>query len=127
MGAPDSDLEDLAQEVFLVVRRRLEETDVNIGLAGTYRFAPNWSAGLEFLNEREFAGYGFNHEANSGYFLGPTIHYGGRKVFVTATYLEQAPWAGVHSDSVPGAIVGGRVYDNDFERRRVRVKVGYLF
>lgn len=28
MGAPDSDLEDLAQEVFLVVRRRLEDTEV---------------------------------------------------------------------------------------------------
>ena len=28
MGAPDSDLEDLAQEVFLVVRRRLPDTEV---------------------------------------------------------------------------------------------------
>ena len=109
------------------VRSWQEETDVNFGLAGSYRFASNWSAGLEFLNEREFNSFGFNHESNSGYFLGPTIHFAARKFFFTASYLEQLPCAGQHSDTVPGAIVGGRIYDNDFERRRLRLKVGYLF
>ena len=104
-----------------------EETDANIGFGASYRFAPNWSAGVEFENEREFNSLDFTHESNSGYFIGPTIHYGGRKFFVTATYLEQLPWAGTHSDSVPGAIVGGRTLDNDFERRRFRLKIGYLF
>lgn len=104
-----------------------EETDANIGLAVSYRFASNWSAGLEFENEYEFASYGFDHMANGGYYLGPTVHYAAKRFFVTASYLEQLPWASVHSDSVPGAIVGGRTYDNDFERRRLRVKVGYLF
>lgn len=104
-----------------------EETDVNIGLGASYRFAPNWSAGLEFENEREFNSYYFHNESNSGYFLGPTVHYANKKFFVTATYLEQMPWASEHADTVPGAIVGGRIYDNDFERRRLRLKVGYLF
>jgi hypothetical protein len=104
-----------------------EETDANIGLAVSYRFAPNWSAGLEFENEYEFASYDFSRMANGGYYLGPTIHYAAKRFFVTASYLEQMPWASVHSDTVPGAIVGGRIYDNDFERRRLRVKVGYLF
>lgn len=35
---------------------RDEETDVNLGIAASYRCRANWSAGLKFLNERECAG-----------------------------------------------------------------------
>ncbi len=31
-----------------------EETDINFNFAVSYRFAPNWSAGVEFVNEREY-------------------------------------------------------------------------
>ena len=37
------------------------------------------------------------------------------------------PWASPHVDTVPGGIVGGRIVDNDFERYRVRIKVGWYF
>lgn len=104
-----------------------EETDVNLNIAASYRFAPNWSAGVEFLNEHEYNSYNFSNESNDGYFVGPVIHYGGKKFFVTATFLEQLPWATHHSDTVPGAIVGGRIYDNDFERYRLRIKAGWYF
>lgn len=104
-----------------------EETDVNAGFAASYRFRENWSLGFEFLNEREYASYNFKREANSGFFVGPSLHFGGKKFFVTATFLEQLPWASEHSDSVPGAIVGRRVYDNDFEKYRLRVKAGWYF
>ncbi len=103
------------------------EVDVNYGFAGSFRFRPEWSAGFELLNEREFAGYHFDHLTSSGYFFGPAIHYGGRHFFVTATALQQLPWASRHPDSVPGTIVGGRVYDVDFEKYRLRVKFGYYF
>ena len=103
------------------------ETDVNLNLAASYRFAPNWSAGVEFLNEHEYNSYNFTKESNDGYFFGPVIHYGGKKFFITATFLEQLPWASVHSDTVPGAIVGRRIYDNDFEKYRVRIKAGWYF
>ena len=102
-----------------------EETDTNAYFAGSFRFRANWSAGFEFLNEREYASYDFSREANSGYFLGPSLHYGGKKFFVTATLLEQLPWARTHEDTVPGAVVGGRVVDNDFEKYRLRIKVGF--
>jgi hypothetical protein len=104
-----------------------EETDVNFSLAVSYRFIENWSAGFEFLNEREYNSFNFTHLANSGYYLGPTIHYGGERFFVTATALWQMPWATVHSDTIPGTLVNHLVLDNDFERFRFRLKAGYTF
>jgi hypothetical protein len=103
------------------------ETDVNANIAASYRFAPNWSAGFELINEHEYNSYTFSKESNDGYFFGPVIHYGGKKFFVTATFLEQLPWASEHSDTVPGAIVDRRIYDNDFEKYRLRIKVGCYF
>ncbi|HEY2624809.1 MAG TPA: DUF6662 family protein, partial [Dyella sp.] len=65
------------------------ETDVNANVAASYRFAPNWSAGFELVNEHEYNSYTFSKETNNGYFFGPVIHYGGKKFFLTATFLEQ--------------------------------------
>jgi len=104
-----------------------EETDINFGLAVSYRFIENWSAGFEFLNEREFNSFDFSHLSNSGYYLGPTIHFGGEHFFFTATALWQMPWATVHTDTVPGSLVNHLVLDNDFERFRFRLKAGYTF
>jgi hypothetical protein len=104
-----------------------EETDVNFSLAVSYRFMENWSAGFEFLNEREYNSFDFSHQSNGGYYFGPTLHYGGKDFFVTVTALGQLPWASAHSDTVPGALVGGIIVDNDFERARLRVKAGYTF
>jgi hypothetical protein len=103
------------------------ETDVNANVAASYRFAPNWSAGFELINEHEYNSYTFSKESNDGYFFGPVIHYGGKKFFVTATFLEQLPWASEHSDTVPGANVDRRIYDNDFEKYRLRIKAGWYF
>jgi uncharacterized protein DUF6662 len=104
-----------------------EETDVNANFGASYRFMRNWSGGFEMLNEREFNSFNFTEQTNSGYFLGPSFHYGGKTFFVSATFLEQLPWATVHAATVPGAVVDGRDYDNDFEKYRVRVKVGFPF
>jgi hypothetical protein len=104
-----------------------EETDINFGFGASYRFIENWSAGFELLNEREFNSFAFYHESNSGYYLGPTLHYGGEKFFLTATALWQMPWASAHTDTVPGVLAGGYIGDNDFERFRLRIKAGYTF
>lgn len=71
--------------------------------------------------------YRFRNQSNGGYYFGPTIHYGGKNFFVTATFLEQLPWASAHSDTVDGTLVSGRTFDNDFEKYRVRIKMGYYF
>jgi hypothetical protein len=104
-----------------------EETDANIDLGASYRFMRNWSAAFELYNEREFNSYNFTHESNSGYYLGPTLHYAGQHFFVTGNFDEQMPWASKHVDTVPGGIVDGRIVDNDFEKYRVRVKFGWYF
>jgi hypothetical protein len=104
-----------------------EETDVNYVFGISYRFIENWSGGFEFLNEHEYNSFNFTHESNSGYYLGPTLHYGGERFFITLTAVWQMPWATAHSDTVPGALVGGYIGDNDFERFRFRVKAGYTF
>jgi len=102
-----------------------EETDVNAYLAVSFRFRPNWSGGFEFLNEREFNSFNFTNWTNSGYYVGPSIHFGGKSFFVTGVFLAQLPWAKVHGATVPGAVADGYDLDNDFERYRVRIKAGF--
>lgn len=104
-----------------------EETDVNFDLGVSYRFIENWSAGFEFLNENEYNSFNFTQQTNGGYYLGPNLHYGGERFFVQLTALWQMPWASQHEATVPGALVGGYIGDNDFERFRLRIKAGYTF
>lgn len=104
-----------------------EETDVNYNFGASFRFAPNWSAGIEVLNEHEYNSFNFTHESNNGWYVGPTFHYGGKQFFVTASLFKQMPWASRGIDTVDGALVGGTIYDNDFEKYRFRVKFAYYF
>jgi hypothetical protein len=104
------------------------ETDVNWGLGVSYRFAPNWSAGWEFQNEREIRGWALlarSHWMGDAYYTGPTIHYGGEHFFATLTAWEQLPFAKDYANA--GVLFQGRDYDVDFEKFRVRLKVGYYF
>jgi hypothetical protein len=109
-----------------------KETDINFGLAGSYRFAPGWSFGAEIQNEREFAGldpFKADHRTNLAWYSGPTLHYGGRHFFATFTTLFQLPWAHDYAESDPmqDAVIHGISNADDFEKYRFRVKVGYYF
>jgi len=105
-----------------------QETDLNLYLGASYRFAANWSLGAELLNEQEYNDYlDFNHIANNGYFFGPSLHFSSKTFFVTAVLLAQMPWAGSYADTIPGALKDGYLYDQDFERYRARVKMGWVF
>jgi hypothetical protein len=106
------------------------ETDVNFGLGASWRFRPNWSVGMEFLNEREWAGldpFADSKRTNVAYYLGPNIHYGGRRFFATATFLAQLGAASDYANPPPGFIVNGVTNADDFEKYRLRVKVGTYF
>ena len=107
-----------------------KETDLNWSVGTSYRFARNWSAGIEFMNEREFSELIFwqgKYATNSAYYVGPTLHYGGKNLFLTLTILDQLPIGQDFANPPPGVIRGGRNYADDFERYRVRVKFGYFF
>ena len=124
-GDPDAepDSEDF-------IRHWDKETDVNFGLAVSYRFARNWSAALEVQHEREWAGFNpfnGNKATNSATYIGPTIHYGGQHFFATLTFLDQVPGASDHANPSPGFVYRGRNYADDFERFRFRTKIGWYF
>ena len=107
-----------------------KETDINFSLGVSYRFMPNWSVGLEFMNEREFSTFEFwksKYATNSAYYIGPNIHYGGKNFFFTLTALEQLPWASDYTNPPSNVIFKGRNYADDFEKYRVRLKAGWVF
>ncbi len=104
------------------------ETDINWGVGASYRFAPNWSLGWEFQNEREMRGWAIfarSHWMGNAYYTGPTLHYGGERFFVTLTAWEQLPFAEDFANA--GVLLHGRNYDVDFEKFRVRAKLGVYF
>lgn len=92
--------------------------EVTTGLA--YRVAANWHLGVEGRYHSEYPDWTSGlHREHYALFLGPTIHYGGKKWWVTATYLPQLygsphqPGSGLHLD--------------EHEKREVRLKIGYNF
>ena len=119
---------DLASRNF--VRHWDHETDLNLGLGASYRFRANWAAGLEFQNERELAGitpFEPTSRTNVAYYFGPNLHFGGEKFFATATFLAQLPWAQDHANPAPGLVVNGISNGDDFEKYRLRIKIGTYF
>ncbi|HEX4985164.1 MAG TPA: DUF6662 family protein [Burkholderiales bacterium] len=106
------------------------ETDVNFGFAASYRFVSNWSVGAEFLNEREFSSFAIKSDTrtNVAWYFGPTVHYGGKDFFVTATFLAQLKGAKDYANSGPDSfVVNGISNADDFEKYRLRIKAGIYF
>ena len=107
-----------------------KETDLNFGIGASYRFAPGWAAGLELINEHEWAGFDLfdsGLKTNVAYYLGPNIHYANEHVFATLSVVDQLPWGEDYANLPPNFVVKGRNYADDFERFRVRLKFGYYF
>jgi hypothetical protein len=107
-----------------------KETDINFGVGASWRFRENWSVGFEALNEREWGGlnpFDPGMRTNVAYYVGPNIHYGGQKFFATATFLAQVGAAKDYANPPPGFIVDGVTNADDFERFRLRLKVGTYF
>jgi Family of unknown function (DUF6662) len=89
--------------------------EVTSGLS--YRFAPNWFAGLELRYHTEFPDYAF--QEHQAVFLGPNLHYGGRKWWATLAVMPQI-WGEPHEG-------GSHRHFGEHEALEVRVKLGYNF
>ncbi len=68
------------------------EIELKAGAGMSYRFAPSWFIGAEALYETEF-------ETEVGQerwslFVGPSIHYGGKKFWITGTWFPQIDGGG---------------------------------
>ena len=92
----------------------------------SYRFIPNWSAGLEFWNHHEFADASV-HE-HSAYFIGPTIHYGGQRWWATLGFLHQLPIGqAISHNNEEFAAHDGYIFGDEHEKYYVRLRVGFNF
>ena len=63
------------------------------GLA--FRFAPNWYAGVEGTLRAEYPLFEFEHFEHWALYTGPSLHYGGERWWVTATWMYQACGRGI--------------------------------
>lgn len=92
--------------------------EVTTGLS--YRVAPNWYLGVEGRYHSEYPDWTDGlHREHYALFTGPTVHYAGRKWWVTATFLPQV----YGSPNEPG----GSLHLDEHEKREFRVKLGYNF
>lgn len=68
-----------------------EVTPVELGLGASYRFRPNWSAALEVRGRRRYAGsfLGGGRREFAALYAGPSLHYGGRRWFMTGSLLRR--------------------------------------
>lgn len=89
----------------------------------SYRFAPNWYAGLEGWIDAELlnppgGSWEFDHW---DLFAGPSIHYGGKKWWGTLTVAPQLAGSDESDDNRTGRHLA------DHEKYEVRLKLGYNF
>ena len=105
------------------VKESVYEPDLGV----SYRFAPNWSVGFEAREHNEVSSFNPKDTEHNAFFLGPNIHYGGKRFWVTATVLFQLPFAYGHNEEQRNAITGGRLYGDEHESVETRVKFGYVF
>ncbi len=99
-------------------REKELELEHTVGLS--YRFLPNWFAGIEGRYHSEYPD--FQKREHGAYFLGPNIHYGAEKWWFTFTFLPQL-WGHPHT---PGRSGSGLHFD-EHERYEFRLKLAYVF
>ena len=67
-----------------------------IGATGvSWRFAPNWFAGVEARIRSEWPQMDFDHFEHYALYTGPSLHYGAKRWWVTASWLYQAYGRGI--------------------------------
>lgn len=100
------------------------EAELDLGLS--YRFMPKWYAGLEYRYHSEYPNSGtytlqLSKREHSAHFLGPTLHYGDKNWWFTATWLPQLGGRPLDRS------VSNRLHLDEHERAEYRLKVGYNF
>src|SRR3569833_6828 len=97
------------------------ELELKFGTGLSYRFAPNWYAGAEVLYDTEFE-TGVGQERWS-IFGGPSLHYGGKKWWMTLTWLTQLRGGGEKYDGQSNT----NLHLIEKTKKKNQVKVGMNF
>ena len=100
------------------------ELDWNNEIGVSYRFMPNWFAGLEGRNHNEYGN--FNTHEHSVFWVGPVLHYGGPKMWATLGWLEQVYGSPSGIDE-NGTFIGHDLFLRSHERHEITFKVGIPF
>ena len=96
-----------------------KELKVEVGTGITYRVANGWYAGVEGRYASVYPDWTNGlHRETYAVFAGPVVHYGGKKWWATLSYQPQ-----LFGGPSP---VGNRALD-EYEKREIRLKVGYNF
>lgn len=96
-----------------------KELKLEISSGVTYRVANGWYAGVEGRYASVYPDWTNGlHRETYAVFAGPVVHYGGKKWWATLSYQPQ-----LFGGPSPG---GGRALD-EYEKRELRLKVGYNF
>lgn len=97
-----------------------KELAIELTTGLSYRIASNWFLGAEGRYHSEYPDWTNGlHREHYAFFAGPTIHYGGKKWWFTATFLPQ-----VYGSPNEG---GSSLHLDEHEKRELRVKIGYNF
>jgi opacity protein-like surface antigen len=105
-------------------KKPAEEYDYELTFQGgagvAYRFAPNWFVGIEGHWRSEFPEADLGFHEHSVIFVGPSLHYGAKNWWATASYGYQVYGEGVDEP------VSGKTYAEE-ARNEFRLKVGLNF
>jgi hypothetical protein len=96
-----------------------KELKLEVSSGVTYRVASGWYAGVEGRYASVYPDWTNGlHRETYAVFAGPVIHYGGKKWWATLSYQPQ-----LFGGPSP---VGSRALD-EYEKREIRLKLGYNF
>lgn len=96
------------------------EIELTLGTGLSYRVAPNWFIGAETQYASEYETEVGNERWSL--FAGPTIHYGGKKVWATLTWFPQITGGG---EAYPGQTSGLHLIEKT--KNEYRLKIGVNF
>ena len=96
------------------------EIEVSVGTGLSYRVAPNWFIGAETQWASEYETEVGNERWSL--FAGPSIHYGGKKMWATLTWFPQITGGGEKYDGQTGHLHLIEKTKDEF-----RLKLGYNF
>jgi hypothetical protein len=118
---PEWEKEKEVDEVSGAVESEWEkELKLEVSSGLSYRFAPGWFAGVEGRYASVYPDWTNGlHRETYAVFAGPAIHYGAKNWWATLSYQPQlfgSPSPGSHSLAL-----------DEFEKRELRLKLGYNF
>jgi hypothetical protein len=104
---------------------RAAESEIDLLLGATYRFANRWTAGMEYRYHNDFNGYRFATHTQEGHFIGPNVHYATKDWWITAAWRHQLSGGKCMAPN-EGECSKGYVWDGH-GRNEYIVKVGFPF